>query len=51
MFENRVLRRVFVSKGDEVIREWRKVHNEELKDFREVGVVVIGWSWLTIGIG
>jgi len=51
VFENRVLRRVFVSKGDEVIREWRKVHNEELKDFREVGVVVIGWSWLTIGIG
>jgi hypothetical protein len=30
MFENRVLRRIFGPKGDEVTREWRKVHNEEL---------------------
>jgi len=29
-FENRVLRRKFVTKRDEVTREWRKVHNEEL---------------------
>jgi len=32
VFENRVLRRVFESKRDEVIREWRKLHNEELRD-------------------
>ena len=32
MFENRVLRRVFVLKRDEVTREWRKLHNEELND-------------------
>jgi hypothetical protein len=32
VFENRVLRRVFESKRDEVTREWRKLHNEELND-------------------
>ena len=32
MFENRVLRREFVPKRDEVIRQWRKLHNEELND-------------------
>jgi hypothetical protein len=30
--ENRVLRRIFWSKRDEVREEWRKVHNEELND-------------------
>ena len=30
--ENRVLRRVFDSKRDEVTGEWRKLHNEELND-------------------
>jgi hypothetical protein len=30
MFENRVLRRIFVPKRDEVTRDWRKLHNEEL---------------------
>jgi len=32
VFENRVLRRIFVPKRDEVTREWRKLHNEELND-------------------
>src|SRR5215475_6099359 len=32
VFENRVLRRVFVPKRDEVTGEWRKLHKEELKD-------------------
>ena len=32
VFENRVLRRVFGPKRDEVTGEWRKVHNEELND-------------------
>ena len=32
MFENRVLRRVFGPKRDEVTEEWRKLHNEELND-------------------
>jgi hypothetical protein len=30
VFENRVLRRIFGPKGDEVTREWRKLHNEEV---------------------
>jgi hypothetical protein len=30
VFENRVLRRIFVPKSDEVTGEWRKLHNEEL---------------------
>jgi hypothetical protein len=29
-FENRVLRRIFGPKRDEVLGEWRKLHNEEL---------------------
>jgi len=32
VFENRVLRRIFGPKRDEVTREWRKLHNEELND-------------------
>jgi hypothetical protein len=32
VFENRVLRRVFRPKRDEVTGEWRKLHNEELHD-------------------
>jgi hypothetical protein len=30
MFENRVLRRMFGPRRDEVTGEWRKLHNEEL---------------------
>jgi hypothetical protein len=30
VFENRVLRRIFGPKRDEVTGEWRKLHNEEL---------------------
>jgi hypothetical protein len=30
VFENRVLRRIFGSKRDEVTGDWRKLHNEEL---------------------
>ena len=29
MFENRVLRRIFGPKRDEVTGEWRKLHNEQ----------------------
>jgi hypothetical protein len=32
VFENRVLRRIFEPKRDEVTGEWRKLHNEELND-------------------
>jgi hypothetical protein len=30
VFENRVLRRIFGPKRDDVTEEWRKLHNEEL---------------------
>jgi hypothetical protein len=32
VFENKVLRRIFGPKRDEVTGEWRKLHNEELRD-------------------
>jgi len=32
VFENRVLKRIFGPKRDEVTGEWRKLHNEELND-------------------
>jgi hypothetical protein len=32
VFENRVLRRVFGAKRDEVTGEWRKLHNKEIND-------------------
>jgi len=32
VFEKRELRRVFGPKRDEVTKEWRKLHNEELRD-------------------
>jgi hypothetical protein len=32
VFENRVLRRMFGLKQDEVTGEWRKLHNEVLND-------------------
>ena len=32
LFENKVLRRIFGPKRDEVTGEWRKLHNEELND-------------------
>ena len=32
VFENRVLRKVFGPKRDEVTGEWKKLHNDELND-------------------
>jgi hypothetical protein len=32
VFENRVLRRIFGPKRNEVTGEWKKLHNEELRD-------------------
>jgi hypothetical protein len=36
VFENRVLRRVFGPKREEITGEWRKLHNEELNDLYSV---------------
>jgi hypothetical protein len=32
VFKNSVFRRIFGPKRDEVTGEWRKLHNEELRD-------------------
>jgi hypothetical protein len=32
VFENRVLRKIFGPKRDEIAGEWRKLHNEALND-------------------
>ena len=40
MFENRVLRRVFGSKRDEVTGELRKLRNEELRDLYSLPNIV-----------
>jgi hypothetical protein len=40
VFENKVLRRVFRPKRDEVTGEWRKLHNEELNDLYSLSNIV-----------
>jgi hypothetical protein len=50
VFEKRVLRRIFEPKRDEVTREWRKLHNEELRDLYSLSSIIriiksrIGWA-------
>jgi hypothetical protein len=40
VIENRVLRRVFGPKRDEVTGEWRKLHNEKLNDLYSLPNIV-----------
>ena len=40
VFENRVLRRVFGPKRDEVTEEWRKLHKEELRNLYSLPNIV-----------
>jgi hypothetical protein len=49
--ENRVLRRIFGPKRDEITREWRKLHNGELHNFysspdiiRQIKSRIIRWA-------
>jgi hypothetical protein len=58
VFENRVLRRIFGPKGDEVTGEWRKLHNEELHNLysspdiiRQVKANEVGGAYSTHGRG
>jgi hypothetical protein len=46
VFENRVLRRIFGPKKDEVTGEWRKLHNEELRNLcSSPSIIRIIKSW------
>jgi hypothetical protein len=48
VFENRVLRRIFGSKGEEVTGEWSKLHSEELHnsspDIRQIKSRTLRWT-------
>jgi hypothetical protein len=39
VFENRVLRRVFGPKRDEVMGEWRRLHNVELNGLHSSNII------------
>jgi len=45
MFGNRVLRRIFGSKEDDVTGEWRKLLNEELNDLYSSPNIVQVRKW------
>jgi hypothetical protein len=45
VFENRVLRRIFGPKRDEVMGGWRKVHNEELRDLYSAPSIIRIMKW------
>ena len=58
VFENRVVRRIFESKRNEVTGEWRKLHNDELNDLYSspniVRVIIsrrMGWAVHVAGMG
>jgi hypothetical protein len=40
VFENRVLRRIYGPKMDEVMGEWRKLHNDELRDLYSLPSII-----------
>jgi hypothetical protein len=40
VFENRVLRRIFGPKRNEVTEEWRRLHKEELHDLYSSSIII-----------
>jgi hypothetical protein len=58
VFENRVLRRIFAPKKDEVTGGWRKLQNEELYNLycspgviRMIETGNMGWTWYVARMG
>jgi hypothetical protein len=58
VFESRVLRRIFGPKRDEVTGEWRKLHNEELRNLYSSPSVIraiksrrMRWAWHVARMG
>jgi hypothetical protein len=58
VLENRVLRRVFGPKREEVTGEWRKLHNEELSNLYSLPNIVravkwrrMRWAWHVARVG
>jgi hypothetical protein len=58
VFENRVLRRIFGRKRDEVTGEWRKLLNEELRDLNSSPSIIriiksrrVRWAGLVSRMG
>jgi hypothetical protein len=56
--ENRVLRRIFGPKRDELTGGWRKLHNEELHNLycllsiiRMIKSMRMGWAWHVARMG
>jgi hypothetical protein len=48
VFENRVLRRIFGLRRDEVTGDWRKLHNDELHNlYSSPSVIRMIKSWRT----
>jgi hypothetical protein len=44
--ENRVLRRIFAPKGEEVAGDWRRLHNEELHNLYASTNIVRMMTWV-----
>jgi hypothetical protein len=51
VFKNRVLRRQFGPKEEEITGDWRKLHNEELHDLCSRFIIQMNKSRRTRGVG
>jgi hypothetical protein len=58
VFENRVLRRIFGPRTDEVTGDWKKLHNEELHNLRSSPNIIrmiksirMRWAWHVARMG